>query len=309
MRRLSGLRFARDWLGELRGQGYEAAVDLQGLARSGLIAYLSGACWRLGFANAAEGAWLAYTHRRFADRAMPDVERGLSLLEHVGVPPVRDLRLYTGPDEEAWLDAMLAQRGGVDRPYALIAPTARWASKQWPLPRFTEVGRRLLSEPECGGRLFILAGPAERHAVSPMIQELQAEHGTDRVCCPSTTVGQVMALIRRARLLVCNDSAPMHMAVGLGCPMVAIFGPTDPGRTGPYGRDEDVLAPPPGTPRADPADYRRKPNDQRLIRSVSVDRVWEAALARLQPGADRPPTAFNVTSPTARDHVSPQRLG
>jgi lipopolysaccharide heptosyltransferase I len=261
---------------QLRAACYDMVIDLQGLARSGLFARLTGAKHRIGFANAREGAWLGYNRRFRVDASLHTVDRMLSLVEAAGFPVVHDMQLYAGQTESQWARQQLESLGLTDQPYACIAPTARWLCKCWPVDRYTEVAKRLLNDGIVEPPVIVLASPAEREQVAPMLAALD-----DRAVLPETTVGQLMALIAGARLVVCNDSAPLHIAVGFDRPLVTIFGPTDPALVGPY-RREDAVVQPPGAQPMGPRAYRRHRDDQSLISQVTVDSVWERIVALVQ---------------------------
>jgi heptosyltransferase-1 len=255
-----GLRFARD----LRRAGYDAVYDLQGLFRSGLFTWFTGAPRRVGYADARELGWLGYNVRHGVNGATRHaVDRMLELLKRDGLEPVYDLRLYTGADDEAFADALIEdqRQQGLSGEYICVAPTARWGSKCWPIDRYVEIVRRLRERwPQRG--VVVIAAPSEAMQAARLAQP--------GVVIPQTTVGQMMATLRRCRLLVCNDSAALHIAVGFDRPIVAIFGPTDPRTVGPYGRIDSVLH----APGAEAAHYRAHRHDQSLISRVSLDEVW-----------------------------------
>lgn len=259
---------AARWTGALRRRRYDVAVDLQGLSRSGLFTWLTRAPVRVGFANATEGAWVAYNRRHHVDSRLHAVDRMLALLEAAGYPPCRDLRLHLGAHDARWLSTFLAENGCVDEPYVAMAPTARWRCKCWPIDHFVEVALRLLATGRAGARVVVLAAPAERPFIRPLLDALGP-----RGLAPLTTVGQMLALVSRARLLVANDSAPLHAAVGFGRPLVAVFGPTDPFLVGPCDRADAVVRAPGARP-GPIGQYRRHRHDQTLIAQVTVDRVW-----------------------------------
>ncbi len=258
----------------LRDGRYDAVYDLQGLARSGLFTWLTGAPRRVGYANAREGGWLGYTHRHAVAPSLHAVDRMLGLLEADGLAVERDLRLYVSDADAAWAAQHVAP------PYACVAPTAAWLCKCWPLEDYTDIARRLLQRLP---RVVILATPSERGYVQPMIDTLLRElppGDAHRLACPRTSVGQMMALLARAVLLVCNDSAPLHLAGGLATPVVSVFGPTDPALVGPYPHvpdDPRVVTPPGGRPEGS---YRDQ-DDQTLIATVPVETVWERVQALL----------------------------
>ena len=203
----------------------------------------------------------------------------LGLLEAHGYPIERDTRLYVGQEDQQWLDDYLGGGGDAPVPYACLAPMARWQCKCWPLQRYIEIGRRLLADGIAGERLIVIAAPDERQHIEPL---LDAFRDDERITCPTTTVGQMMAIVANSRLLVSNDSAPLHMAVGFDRPIVAIFGPTDPALAGPYGRLECVVQPE-GIRPQDMRNYRHLRSDQRLISRVPVEAVWNRIVDQLKP--------------------------
>lgn len=269
----------------LRQVHYDIAIDAQGLFRSGLLTWLTAAPRRLGLADAREGAAFAYTERVMVPaHAVHTVDRTLHLVTALGHEPVRDMRLYVGPDDQAWLEGALTEHQLTADQYVCVAPTTRWRSKCWPLERYSTLIRRLLTEAGVE-RVVILAGPDERDQVQTMLHNLAQNRRkgdapvADRVVAPPTTVGQMMALLSRCRLLIANDSAALHVAVGLDRPVVGIFGPTDPATVGPYRRDDSVIQPP-NLDAQQLASYRRE-NDNALIRSITVETVWAHTLSHL----------------------------
>ena len=270
---------ARSWLAlsrDLRRRGYDMVFDLQGLARSAWFTWATRAAVRVGPSDAREMGWLAYNARVKLDPAqhVHAVDRMMAVVCSQGAEPVVDMRLYVDPADDQWREQRL---GG--EPYAVLAPTSRWASKNWPLERYAEVGRRLLAA-RADWRIVVLASPSEHAAVRPLVEALP----TDRVLCPTTSVGQMLAMIKGAQYLLANDSAALHAAVGFDRPFTAIFGPTDPAKVGPYGHGADVLTPEHHVPPAELGAYRRPSstkNVSQAINSISVDRVWSHACSRL----------------------------
>ena len=277
-------------LKRLRGGGYDTVIDLQGLARSAAFTWWTRAGRRYGHADAREGAWLAYRPRvagpawagGSGGHAVHDVER---LLCAAGVEPVRDPRLYPPAAGVAEAAASGVPRGpGV----LALAPTARWGSKCWPMPRWVALARALV--PSRFERLLVVAAPHEQARVRPL---LGAVPGAGVAACPELSVGGTMAAIGGAGLLVGNDSAPLHLAVGLGVPTVSLFGPTEPSRVGPInfwgqtpaGRltpetHRVLRAPaPPGVEAGGGRGYRSLGDDDAWMRGLPLDAVVAAAEA------------------------------
>ncbi|GJM19135.1 MAG: lipopolysaccharide heptosyltransferase I [Phycisphaeraceae bacterium] len=262
------LKFMRS----LAAEHYDMVIDAQGLGRSALFAWSTRAVRRVGYTNAQEFGWLAYTDRVREPREKHAVDRMLGLLRPLGVGPVRDMRLYPDPQARADVVAEHAE------PFAVLAPTSRWAAKRWPVDRFAELARRLL---DAGVPKIVVVGAASERAQCRPVLDLAAgsPQVTDRV--GSTSIAQLMALISRAKLVVANDSAALHMAVGFDRPTVALFGPTDVSRVGPYRREADVIQ---HVTPGDPIDHKTDANGALMAR-ISVDEVFDACMARLaQPG-------------------------
>ena len=270
----------------LRQQQYDIVYDLQGLLRSGLLTWLTRSPRRVGFADAREGAWLSYNVRIRTD-SIHTVDRMLGLLEADGHRPHHDLTLYLGNEERRWLEQFHAEHGTTTNQYICMAPTARWRSKMWPMDRFAEITRRLLNGAGCGRTwpIILLSAPSERHQIKPLIEQnltnpIPSTGRAAPLIAPNTNVGQMMALISQTRLLVSNDSAPLHIGVGFDRPVVAIFGPTDPARVGPYGRPDSVLQPTVLNQR--PFKNIRRRRDPSLIAQVQTNAVWEKILKQLE---------------------------
>ena len=127
----------------------------------------------------------------------------------------------------------------LDKTYVVIAPTSRWASKRWPAERWAELLEPLLDR--CFERIVMIGAPNECRQVRDIVPSSTfcEERLIDLV--GKASVGQTMAVIERASLVIANDSAPLHMAVGFNKPCIALFGPTSPARVGPYERLESVI--------------------------------------------------------------------
>ncbi len=256
------------FLRTLRSEHYDLTIDAQGLGRSGLFAWATRAARRVGYAHAPEGAWLGYTHLAREPKSRHTVDRMLGLLRPLGVPAVSDLRLFADP--QAVSDVVVEHA----EPYALLAPTSRWASKRWPADRFAELARRLIERGV--PRIVVVGSPSERNQCTPLLElAASSPRVTDRV--GSTSVAQLMALVSRAKLVVANDSAALHMAVGFDRPTVALYGPTDVSRVGPYRRDADVVQ---HIRRRDPIDHKTDANVA-LMERITTDEVYDACIERL----------------------------
>lgn len=223
------------WFAGLRRRRYDLVIDCQGLGRSGLITWATRAARRVGPRAAREFGWLGYTVRHVAD-ARHTVDQMMALLSAEGLEPAYDMRLYVADADRLWWRRQrLAE--GVGARYAVLAPTSRWPGKRWPQRQWLSLVEPLAAR---GFERVVLVGsPSEARQVRTLVEEADPTLLVSLV--GQTTVGQTMAVLNGAGLVVANDSAPLHMAVGLQRPCLGLYGPTDPDAVGPYGRPHAVL--------------------------------------------------------------------
>lgn len=229
--------FARFAL-NLRARRFDLVLDLQGLFRSGFFAWISGAGVRMGFTSTREFGWIFHTHRVYVPpRDMHAIDRNYLFARRLGFAdmPIR-FNLPVNEDARTAVAAMLNQEGiRPGQPYALIAPGTRWETKVWPAEYFAEVARYVRSR---HGLPVVLAGAPDELAIARRVQELAGGPITN--LAGRTSLQQMSALVAGAAVAVMNDTGPMHLAAALGKPLVAIYGPTNAARTGPYHRPESV---------------------------------------------------------------------
>jgi heptosyltransferase-1 len=235
---ISTLQRAATVWNDVRDARYDVAVDMQGAIRSAVLARLSGAGVVYGAAEPWESPASLWYARKVVVRGRHVIEQDLSVVEAIApgklaVPgsdfPVDPFPI--DPQVEERVERDLAQRGV--REFALINPGAGWGAKRWPVERYGEVARRLARAGLCP---LVNYGPGEEDLFRAV---LAASGGTARPTKGSVT--ELIALTRRARIFIGGDTGPLHLAAALRVPVVAIFGPTDPARNGPYGTRGIVL--------------------------------------------------------------------
>ena len=218
-------------IGIFRKKRFDLAVDLQGLFRSGVISYLSGAPVRVGFKNGREGSVLFYTHKvDVPQHPIHAIDRYLLVAKSLGAVP-RDpvCTLAISQQDEEVVDALLKRQGlAPSREFIALNPMARWWTKRWPIQRFAQLADLIQGT----GTAVVLMGGRDDVAEIKRMQSLMRTSAFS--VAGETTLKQLAGLLRKARLLISNDSGPVHLAVAVGTPVVALFGPTDPLRTGPY---------------------------------------------------------------------------
>lgn len=224
-------------VGGLRQQHYDLAVDFQGLLKSALVARLSGAARRIGFEKGVvkeAAAALLYTERVRPPENVHVVEMNLALARAAGArSDVVRFPLAARLEDEVYIEEQLQKHQL--REFVILSPGGGWGSKCWPVERYAQLHNALARTR--GWRSFLNAGPGEERLVS----EFTARARVTRPAHFPLTLGQLIALVRRARVLIAVDTGPLHVAAAVGTPVVGLFGPTDPVRNGPYGDRAAVI--------------------------------------------------------------------
>lgn len=289
-------------LRELRRNRYDLVVDVHSQLRTGFINLVTGAPVRIGFGRpqrevwepagrklppgtikrswkgARDQSWIAYTHHiPLPSLDVHAVDRYLSVAGMLGAPPAAADFSFPIPEAaDRQIDRLLAA-AGIDpsRAPVLLAPAALWETKRWRPEGFAAVARHFLA----AGRPVVLVGsPAERAECEAVVAN--APGAAD--LAGQTTLVELTALIRRAAICLTNDSGPMHIAVALDRPVIAVFGPTNPAWIGPYGRPDAVVRA--GLP-CSPCNLRkfeRCPHDHACMRQLAPEPIiarMEALLA------------------------------
>ncbi len=225
----AALRELWDFDQRLRAREFDLVIDLQGLFRSGWLAWRTGSPLRVGLANAREAAWLFYNRRvPIATLEQHAVDRYLAVAEAAGCgrEPV-EFPFHVTEEDRAHVDALIPPA----EKFAVLLPATNWATKRWPVERFAAIAGEIEKR---FGLKSVVAGAADAAALAPRI-------GAHFDVTGKTKLRQLVALLQRASLVIANDSGPMHIAAALGRPLVCVFGPTNPVRTGPYGRNDSVV--------------------------------------------------------------------
>ncbi len=226
----------------VRNQGFDMVVDLQGLFRSAFIAKLSGASVIVGFAQGRECSPWLYTHRvklpiptgqSWRLWNMHAVDRNLSIAKFLGAEG--DVKEFWLPshEEDCNIVDQWWRASGVTRADRLvaIAPVTRQPIKNWPLDRFVQLAQALIKNDRVK---VVLIGTEDPH-ISRLFEAALGSRVVNLM--GKARVRQLGVIFDRVQLLIANDSAPLHIAVARGIPILAIFGPTNPEATGPYGME------------------------------------------------------------------------
>lgn len=252
----------------LRETGYSCVVDFQGLYRSAVLAWSSGAARTIGFDRTAArepGASFFYQERVLpSGRHVAEMNVDLAVRAGAQVPPASPFPLRVPESEARLLRGKLSREGVAD--YVVVSPGGGWRSKCWTPDRYGALAKELWrrhglrtminvspSQEDLAQGVLLAAGEANPLIVSPPMQELAA-------------------LLAGARLVVGADTGPVHLGAALGTRVVAMFGPTDPARNGPLPRGTVLRNAPP-----EASTYKRGKTYSESMLSVSVEQVLEAA--------------------------------
>jgi len=226
---------------EIRSQRFTVVLDLQASFKSGLLAFLSGAGRRVGFSpvHCREMSFL-FTNEwvRLSTRWLNRVERNLELAKAVGASAGDpQLPLPERPEEGEQAAALLGRLLPSGAPAVLMSPgsSRRQAYKKWPAEHYARFAA-LLTRAH-GVRPIVVWGPGEEGLARSVVAASQG----DALLAPPTGLRLLAALLRRSALFVGGDTGPMHLAWAVGCPVVALFGPTDPRLNAPLGQGHVVL--------------------------------------------------------------------
>ena len=245
----------------MREQNFEWVIDLQCLARSGAFAWLANGKFLIGLDEVREGARGFYDVAiRRASFHTHAADWYLAVLPRLGVPVHKNFQ---------WLPERPAVAAEVKRKWPaepsvgvqsrhlwdcpdgtltrglqprsvrwiVLQPGARWSNKRWPVEHFAELVRRLAGD--FSDTRFAILGSNEDKSLGEIISRAAPARCLN--LCGQTTLPEMIEWLRRCELMVTNDTGPMHVAAALNKPLVALFGPTEPRRTGPYGQLENVL--------------------------------------------------------------------
>jgi lipopolysaccharide heptosyltransferase I len=255
----------------LRQVSYDAAIDFQGLWKSAVLGWLSRSRERLGFAEAwlkEPGAGVLYTEHISAGERKHLIEVNLALVEWLGAHAEGwEFPLPRTPEDDAYVECRLARLGARD--FIIVNPGGGWKAKCWAPENYAELLRRVASR--LSWKILLTGSPGD----ASLIAEILDWAGVPQASYFPSTLVQFIALARRARLCVGGDTGPVHLAAAVGTPIVAIHGPTDPARNGPFSAADIALS------NRGPVNHTRRAARPAYLLGVSVESVDAAIDQRL----------------------------
>jgi len=275
-RRSNTLKEIVHFLRELRSEQYDLIIDIHGLFKSGLLTGLARGRRKIGFTWAREGSTLflsepPYFEDQYRQHA---IERYLKTANILGC----DFTSWKGriPVEDTQrkeVDRLLSKYGLNDKKILAMNPMAKWDTKLWETDRFARLADRV--HEELGMEVLFTGSGADR----PMIQDILNSMKTGGAINLAGQVGlkELACLYTRCNVLVTTDTGPMHIAAAMDCPVIALFGPTAPWRTGPYGEGHQVIREELGCSPC----FKKECSHRTCMKGIAVGRVFDALLKQL----------------------------
>lgn len=268
---------------QLRKLRFDLVIDLQGLLRTGLITAATAAPTRIGFANAREGSRLFYTHRVEVPDAeqIHSVDRYWRVVEALGGGHLK--KQFILPVDAKELAAVDGELSAFPKPWVAVAVGARWLTKRWPVGAFADVCNRLFRET---GGTAVLVGASDDTGLSADLSSRLIGPRVDYT--GKTGIAKMVAVLKRADVMLSNDTGPLHVAAALGVPCVAPYLCTKPTLHGPYpAHGQPVHGVPTGVACA--GSYLRQcPNGLACMGELTPDKLWPALSEVLSPWRTRP---------------------
>ncbi|OGS17396.1 MAG: hypothetical protein A2219_03780, partial [Elusimicrobia bacterium RIFOXYA2_FULL_50_26] len=267
----------------LRRKNADISIDFHGLFKSAFLVWCAGARFRIGSASTngmRELSWLF--SKEIAPQTIDShcVERHLAVANYLGCN-IAPAEYPIAKDEQAAkrVDEILS-KNGIDKSKPLIAihPGGGWTARRWHTERFAKLIARLQSS--SGAAITLVGGREGGTSEKGLNEEIVAQ-----VSSPVTdmtgklTLKELIALLRRVDLFIANEAGPLHIATALGIPAIAILGPTDPRRTGPFGGKTRVIR---HEVECQPC-RNRGCTSKECMELITVEEVFSAATTSLQP--------------------------
>lgn len=261
-------------IGKLRRSKFDVIFDFQGLFRTASLAWLSGCKLRFGMANAREFATIFYTHKVPQNiECIHMVDYYLKIIQAAGASDFGvEFVFPQNPAAEDSVGKLLASHGN-EYNYAVLIPGSAHQDKCWPPERFARLAEKISSQYHIS---IVATGSASEAAIVEKVKE-KADVPVISLA-GQTTLGELVALLKRAGLVVSNDTGPGHIAAALGVPLVLMFGRANPIRLEPYGRKHCVAAIEPNDRGVSINNFEPKYD----IKNITVEQVYQKIAEQLK---------------------------
>jgi 3-deoxy-D-manno-octulosonic-acid transferase/heptosyltransferase-1 len=268
----------RSFVKELRQRPYDLVIDFHGLLKSSLIVLISGGKRKLGYDSWQELSGLFLNEKIPEDMSKHAVDRYLDFPRYLGAKTGRaEFALPAGSAAEANIRLLLQKYDLEDKKYIAINPVALWETKLWDNEKFARLADLIAGELN----IKVVFTGSERKAIEEIISLMSAKAvnlGSE------TSLLDLASLYRKALMVITTDSGPMHLAAAVGTAVVALFGPTDPARTGPYGSGHTIIR----TPLPCSPCFLKKCSTKKCMQDIATEEVFAAVEDRLRSIRNQP---------------------
>jgi len=262
-------REVREFLRELRNCEYDLVIDLQGLFKSGVLTGLSRGKRKFGMDGAREGGRFFLNERPVpVDYDQHAIDRYLKMADYLKCRHISwrgDIPL--SEDHKRGMNELVNPEGAGQRPIIAINPMARWKTKLWEPDKFAALADRI--HDDLSYEVVFTGSNGDGKVIEGVIDKMKSRPLN---LAGRTSLKEVAYLYTRCKALITTDTGPMHIAAAMKCRVVALFGPTAPWRTGPYGQRHEVI-------RADvecsPC-FKRSCSHMKCMEDIGVEQVFEA---------------------------------
>ena len=257
----------------LRQRKYDLAIDLQGLLRSALVAWLSGALWRVCYTDTREMSPMFANIKIKPDEEKIHVKyRYVGLLQFLGIDASNlKMQMPLTAGDRQFANHFIVQNRLTAKQYIVLNPATSWPSKCWPAELYAQVGELIMSRLQLP--VVILGAPADQFLAKEIKDKLEKPVFD---LTGQTTLKELAAVIEQAALFIGGDTGPLYIAEALGTATVSIFGPTDPARHAPIGRRHIVLA-----SQSCKLCYKRDCSDRSCMLETTPEQVFKAVVQLL----------------------------
>jgi heptosyltransferase-1 len=258
----------------LRQRKFDAVIDLQGLFRTASLAWLSGCKKRFGIANTKEFAHYFYTHKATQDiKCIHLVDFYLKIVQTITSSKTQAHFVFPqDPDAVDSVSSLLKSHGVKPDDYAVLIPGSAYGDKCWPSRRFAALADKISSQ--FGLSIAATGTESENDTIEDLKNQADAPIAN---LAGQTLLGELIALLKAAKLVVSNDTGPGHIAAALGVPLVMIFGRSNPARVAPYARPQCVVAIDPNGRGFGPD----SPDPRYDIKNITIDHVYQKVCEQL----------------------------
>ena len=277
---LKNIREACGFIKDLRDTRYDLILDFQALLKSGVLIGLARGGRKIGFDKGMEHQEHSYI---FLNERVPPVDmevhaliRGMMLLESIGIQSREVVFNLPVSDQDRNAANDLLMQHGIKTPELLVAinPMAKWETKLWDNLKFSNLADRLIKQ--YNAKVFFTGSAEDRELILDIISRMKCKAYN---LAGMTSLKTLAALYEKVSIVVSTDTGPMHLAAAVGTAVIALFGPTAPWRTGPFGAGHQIIR---AGLECSPC-FKRQCKTIDCMKQISVERVLDAALKVIAP--------------------------